>query len=147
MIFQCLYFTFLHHISYSECRKTIKNFSDLQADTCIGVSADRRTVMCLICIFRSNVKWRVWECTCCIAIPINGCSWTFISCCEQLIILYWVAFFDCLFNKANLFFYFPAYAYLFFHIICLFYSLKDLIDDLGDYLDLKVRKSTTKNGK
>lgn len=69
-------------------------------------------------------------------------------CSKQLIMVYWVAFFLFAFlvrqTYSSVFLLVPT----FFHINCLFYSLKDLIDDLDDFfLDFKVRESTTKNGK
>jgi len=63
-------------------------------------------------------------------------------CCEQLVMLHWA--FLVRQTYSSIFLLMPT----FFHIICLFYSLKDLTDDSDDFfLDSKVRKSTTKNGK
>lgn len=43
--FQCLYISFLYHVYHLEHRKVIKSCSDSEADTCVGESADRRTVV------------------------------------------------------------------------------------------------------
>lgn len=57
---------------------------------------------------------------------------------------------DCCFSKAHLLLSFSAYSYLYSTQFAFFslYSLKDFIDDSDDFfLDLKVKKSTTKSGK
>lgn len=65
-------------------------------------------------------------------------------CCEQLIMVYWGLFQFAFFVRQT----YSSVSLLPFHILCLFYSLKDFIDDSDDvFLDLKVQKSTTKNGK
>lgn len=69
-------------------------------------------------------------------------------CCEQLMMLYCVAFFCLLFLRrhtyCSIFLFMPPI----FHGIRSFCSLKDSVDDLDDFcLDLKVRKSPTKHGK
>lgn len=64
--------------------------------------------------------------------------------------LYWVAFFGLLFWEGKLTALFFCLLLPLFHTICLLflYSLKGFIDDSDDFfLDLKVKKSTTKSGK